>query len=53
MRGSSLSDAVRANASPAFSATSRGLDVEVEEHLEVVGHETDGADHGGADPVAG
>ena len=41
--GSSLIDAVRAKARPASPATRRGVDVEVVEHLEVVGHEPLGA----------
>ena len=42
--GSSLSEAVRAKASPPAAATAASLDVEVVEHLEVVGHEADRAD---------
>ena len=42
--GSSLTHAVRSKARPTWSARSRRLDVEVEQHLEVIGDETDGAD---------
>ena len=50
-RGSSLRDGVRAKATPAESATAGRLDVEVVEDLQMVGDESDRADHHRGGPV--